>query len=124
MRTIIAGSRTVTTYQVLLDALRFVEWNITEIISGAALGADKLGERYAHECKIPLRRFPAQWGKYGKRAGYLRNVEMAKNADACIVLWDGVSRGSEIMIVEAQRRNLMVLVYKPDSTGEWQPHWR
>ena len=42
------------------------------IISGTASGADRLGERYAKEKGFQLRRFPADWNRYGKSAGYRR----------------------------------------------------
>lgn len=118
MRTIIAGSRSITNYQVLLDALACIDWTITEIISGMAGGADLLGEQHAKENNIPLNQFPALWKRYGRQAGYLRNVEMAENADACIVLWDGQSRGAKMMIDIAKQHKLYLLVYSK-VFGQW-----
>ena len=39
-----------------------------------------LGEQYAKEHGIPLVLFPADWDRYGKRAGYIRNDKMARYA--------------------------------------------
>ena len=50
------------------------------IISGTARGADKLGEQYAKIAHYELSKFPADWDGLGKRAGYIRNAEMAKFA--------------------------------------------
>jgi len=61
------------------------------IISGCARGADALGMLYAKLRKLPVERFPADWQKYGKQAGYLRNIEMANRADALVAFWDGRS---------------------------------
>ncbi len=44
-----------------------------------------------------VRRFPADWNRYGKRAGYVRNQEMAEYASHCILFWDGASKGTKIM---------------------------
>jgi|ERR1039458_1423661 hypothetical protein len=77
-------------------------WKPTLIISGAARGADALGERWACEHAIPLVRMPADWDAHGRRAGYLRNLEMAKQAQALIALWDGTSRGTAHMIETAR----------------------
>lgn len=49
---------------------------ITEVISGTARGADTIGEHWAQARGIAVRRFPAQWDRYGKRAGPLRNQQM------------------------------------------------
>lgn len=51
-----------------------------EIISGHAPGADALGERFAKSYGYPLTIFPAEWNKYGKAAGPIRNEKMAKYA--------------------------------------------
>lgn len=73
------------------------------IISGGAEGADKLGERYAHERyaherKLSIAVMNAEWSRLGKAAGPERNERMAQKADACIVFWDGKSRGTLNMI--------------------------
>lgn len=43
------------------------------IISSGANGADKSGERYGEENNLPVEAYPAEWDKYGKSAGYIRN---------------------------------------------------
>jgi hypothetical protein len=112
MRTIIAGSRTATSYNDLLTAIAAITWMPTEIISGSARGADVLGERWARENNIPLRLMPANWAKDGRRAGYLRNIEMAEHADALIALWNGKSPGTRHMIDIATRKGLVVSVWR------------
>jgi|BioPla2DNA2_1021312.scaffolds.fasta_scaffold39782_4 hypothetical protein len=111
---IVAGSRTFNDYTYLkksLDKLLVNKTSIT-IISGTARGADQLGERYAQENGYNLLKFPADWDKYGKSAGYKRNEEMAKVADACVVFWDGQSRGSKHMIDIAQKYNLKIRILR------------
>ena len=83
---------------------------ITEVVSGTANGVDKLGEQFSKEFDILLTQFPADWSK-GKYAGHHRNLEMAKYADACIVIWDGKSSGSANMIQTAVNRRLKLFVF-------------
>lgn len=110
MRTIIAGSRSIYDYQFLLDAIDECGWTPTTVISGAAKGADNLGEDWAYDHKVPCELFPADWNKFGKSAGYRRNVQMAENADALIALWDGQSRGTKHMIDIAKSKGLKIYV--------------
>ena len=88
-----------------------------EIISGGCTGADALAEIYAKEWDIPLKVFPADWKKYGKYAGPIRNEEMAKYASSdeddwgmLIAFWDGKSRGTKNMIDMAFKYGLDVHV--------------
>ena len=85
MKVIVAGSRDFKDYALLkefLDKLVIFRSGFTEIVSGTASGADKLGERYAQEHNLAIKRFPADWEKYGKAAGHIRNRQMAEYADA------------------------------------------
>ena len=93
MKLAVVGSRTLTKYKLLLNELNQYD-GITEIVSGGAQGADKLAERYAKEKNIPIKIFKADWGRYGKRAGYVRNKEIWDYADQGIAFWDGHSRGT------------------------------
>ena len=112
MRTIIAGSRTITDSDDLDYALDMHCLPITTVLCGMAKGADMLGLRYAQANNIPLERYPADWDKHGRSAGYIRNEEMAKNADACIVIWDGKSKGSQHMISLARKHKLVLTIVK------------
>jgi hypothetical protein len=112
MKIIIAGGRAFNDYNLLCqkcDKLLSLQVEI-EIVSGTANGADKLGERYANKKGYPVKKFPANWEKYGKSAGYKRNEEMAKYADALIAFWDGKSKGTKHMIDLAKRYDLKVKV--------------
>lgn len=99
MRVIIAGSRHMPyeSYDLINRAVEKSGFKITEVVSGHAEGADKLGELWARTNKIPCKVFPAEWDLYGRAAGPIRNGQMKDYADALIVfIWDG-SRGSENM---------------------------
>lgn len=108
MKTIIAGSRGFCDYTLLCKSLSCLPWEVTEVVSGTARGADQLGERWGLQTGLPVTRFPADWEKHGKRAGYLRNAEMAEYADALVAFWDGSSRGTKHMIDLANKAGLQV----------------
>jgi hypothetical protein len=110
MRTIIAGSRQMTDEVLMADTLAGLAWPITEVISGGAGGADRLGEAWAARNGIPVKRFPADWARYGKGAGPVRNREMALYAEALVAFWDGRSPGTKNMIDLARQRHLRVHV--------------
>ena len=125
IRIIIAGSRSFDNYDKLCKEVdEFISMQMffaglgaykskeVEIVSGGARGADKLGERYAKEHNLRLKIFPADWDKYGKRAGYIRNTEMAEYANCLIAFWDGKSKGTAHMIVLAPKYDLMTAIIK------------
>lgn len=104
MRVIICGSRTFSDRTFAfekLDKLLNGNKNI-EKISGGADGADRIGEEYARSHGHVLKVFKANWGKYGKGAGPIRNMQMMQYAlednPAIIAFWDGKSSGTKNMI--------------------------
>lgn len=114
-RVIIAGTRNYDDY----DSLKaYADYKLSrieddiEIVSGGARGADALGERYAKEKGYSIKRFPAEWKKYGRSAGPRRNEAMAKYADALLSYWDGKSKGTKNMIELAKANGLKVGVYQ------------
>jgi len=115
MRTIIAGSRGITDYQVVVDAMEAAAlWEgivATSTLSGLAGGADRLGERWAAEHGLECKLFPAEW-RQGPTAGFARNYTMAQNADALVAVWDGSSPGTKHMIQLARKYKLAVYVHE------------
>ena len=100
MKYIIAGGRDFNNRNILYKVLNENRYskNITEIVSGDARGADSLGAEWANVNGISLIHFPAKWEMYGKSAGFIRNADMGAYADAAIIFWDGVSKGTKHMI--------------------------
>lgn len=115
MKTIVAGSRSITDISIVRTAIENCGWSITEIVSGGANGVDKIGELLAKEKSIPLKIFPADWDLHGKKAGHFRNSQMAYYADALVLVWNGKSRGSADMLHQAKQRGLRVYVQLEDS---------
>lgn len=102
MKLIIAGSRNYSPSPEDIDRqfddFLLVKSDITEVVSGGAAGADDAGEAWAAVNGLPVKRFPANWKKYGRAAGPIRNAEMADYADAALVFWRNQSSGSANMI--------------------------
>lgn len=121
MRTIIAGSRDFTDFRRLAGVMAGIPWPVTKVLSGAARGADAVGEQWAHINRIPLIRYPADWDTHGKSAGYLRNKQMAENADALVAFWDGQSKGTDNMIKLARTKGLLVVVIRTDLPADAEP---
>jgi hypothetical protein len=112
MRTIIAGSRSIAEYDEIVRAVASAPFTVTAVVSGGARGVDRLGERYAREHALPLTIRPADWNRYGRSAGYRRNEEMAREANALVAVWDGESRGTAHMIELARKHGLVVHVHR------------
>ena len=118
---IIAGSRNFTDYEIVKKSLKnfLVLKNTSDkptIICGMARGADMLGYRLAKEYKLPLKEFPADWNRFGKRAGHIRNEQMAKYAHeykngVLLAFWDLKSKGTKSMIELAKKYNLEIHVF-------------
>jgi hypothetical protein len=128
MKTIIAGSRTVNDFDLLVKVIKASKFEITEIVSGGAYGVDKMGEAYAQQNGIKCTVFPAEWdnlkadkaivkiNQYGKpynvKAGFDRNQKMAVYADALIAIIQDESSGTNDMIEKAKKNKLQVYIHE------------
>jgi hypothetical protein len=93
----VVGSREFKNAVLVNQILDAAKDNISLIISGGAIGADTLGERWADANKKSKYIIRPEWhpnGVYDKGAGFKRNIEIVKACDRCICFWDGVSKGS------------------------------
>lgn len=120
MKLLVCGSREFTDFELLTrkldEYLSSADLSKLEIVSGAARGADTLAEQYAHLRGIKFTSFPADWNRYGRSAGFIRNDEMAEYCkgpmNACVAFWDGDSSGTQHMMKTALRKRMSVLKVK------------
>lgn len=125
IRIIVAGGRDFDDYDLLSKTLTYYldklePWELGHVLfmSGGARGADRLGEKFAESCSFLVRRFPADWDKYGKSAGYIRNREMAIYAaevgdhGVLFAFWDGESKGTKHMIDLAEKYGVKTVVVR------------
>jgi len=120
MRTIIAGSRHIWDYAAVESAIQESGFEITTVVSGMARGVDACGWAWATVNNIPIKEYFPSW-QLGKVAGHLRNAEMANNADALILVWDGKSNGSANMLRNAKVIGLKIFTKRINiSQGEFE----
>ena len=88
------------------------------LVSGGARGADSLAERFADKNNLEKIIFKPDWDKYGKRAGFLRNIKIIDESDMVIAFWDGNSSGTKSSIDLAREKNkeLSVVRYNKEYT--------
>ena len=125
---IIAGSRNFKNYDMVKKCLKnFLISKQTSdkptIICGMAKGADLLGFRLAKEYKLPLKEFYPNWDMYGKKAGYIRNKQMAEYAHThgngvLFAFWDGKSKGTKLMIELANKYELETHIFYFESDNK------
>lgn len=112
MKTIlVCGSRDWIDKDIIREALPFAIEKI-KIIHGGAKGADRLAGEIAKELGFEVVIFYPDWTKYGKAAGFKRNIQMLQeNPDEVIAFWDGQSRGTKHTIDSAKKMNIPVTIW-------------
>lgn len=110
-KVIIAGGREITDPALVERAIKESGFNVNLIISGLARGVDTLGKDYADANRIDCARYPANWNKYNKAAGGIRNLQIGVVADKLIAIWDGESKGTKDMISLFKKRKGAENVY-------------
>lgn len=127
MKCIIAGSRashlpeTDENFICLQWAIKDSNFDIDTVVCGMATGVDSMGYKWASENNIPIAEFPADWNKFGKSAGPLRNKQMADFADCLIALLPSrmhQSKGTKNMIEQATKKKMPTKVYYLDDILE------
>jgi len=129
MRVAIIGSRLFNDYEYLKNKVNETLQNnnitITEIVSGGAIGVDKMAERYADEHQIkksilrPDYKNPEMIQKYGKEkwgkiAPIVRNGDIINSCDVVIAFPFSQSNGTLDAINKAKVLNKQVYVYYVD----------
>ena len=112
MKVIIAGSRDITDVSLVQIAVDESGFDVTEVICGMARGVDTLGKEWADAKGIPVIKRPANWSRYRKEAGRIRNTEMAMEGEALIAIMDSKGTpGTSHMIRVARGYGLKVHVH-------------
>lgn len=112
MRVLVCGGCDFTDQKVVnycLDRIH-AETPISLIIHGAARGADTLGGQWALFQNIKIMTFPADWKRYGKSAGSIRNQQMLKESNPELVVAFPGGAGTAHMVSIARKANFAVLL--------------
>ena len=119
MKLIIAGSRQITDKEFVINVIdetvKRLNLDVTEVIEGECRGPDLFGKEWANRHGIPVNEFPADWEKYGRRAGPIRNSEMAKVGDMLIAFLSKGSIGTQDMINKMRAKGKPICIV--DETG-------
>jgi len=122
MIVIVAGGRNLVSTREISLAVEelLLKLGADAVVSGCARGGDAIGEQAAFALGLTLLKYPAIWvipdsnGTVDRTAGFKRNEQMAKIADALIALPGG--RGTDDMIRRAKSHGLTV--YQMDLNGD------
>jgi len=116
MNLIIAGSRNIhVSASFISDVLRHfgvLPPTVDSVICGMANGVDMCGKAWAEHWCLPVVECPADWDKYGRSAGPIRNEQMARKADTLLLIWDGSSKGSSNMKGHMKYKTIHEVVLK------------
>ena len=122
MTTILAcGSRGWDDRTTIVDALRsFAPRGPVTVITGGARGADSLAHSAALELGFETKVFPADWNAHGKRAGFLRNLQMLDERPDVVLAFSLGTKGTEHTTSEAIRRGIHTRIFSPDDASAAQ----
>lgn len=85
------------------------------VIEGEAKGADTLARIHAEKLNIPVLKFPADWQKYGRAAGPIRNSQMLKegNPDVVVGFHNRIddSKGTRDMLTRAKKAGKATFIF-------------
>ena len=80
------------------------------LIHGGARGADMCADYWGTADYLVIQVFPANWDKYGKAAGYIRNKEMLDQHPDLVVAFPG-GKGTAMMVDIATKAGVEVVVF-------------
>lgn len=114
MRVLVCGSREWTdtvAINTILDACHAEAscWNDElVVIQGGARGADTIAATWCTDSKVQFEQYGAQWDKYGKAAGFIRNKRMLEEGKPDVVWAFGYGKGTDMMVNLAKDAGLPV----------------
>jgi hypothetical protein len=109
MTVLVCGGRDYTDYARLKKLLDFNRAKIAMIVHGGAKGADTLAGNWCYERGVPMMLVPAEWARFGKKAGFIRNEKMLSlgKPDLVVAFPGGV--GTATMVRLAKQAGIRVL---------------
>jgi len=85
----------------------------TVIIQGGAKGADECARRWANEHSVGCETYHADWKKYGKAAGPIRNRKMLDLGNPDLVIAFPGGNGTQNMVALARQNYIEVKEIEP-----------
>ena len=116
MKIAIVGSRSIEYDKIHAMAIalreRYIPVNCTELVSGGALGADKLAEEYAERYHLKMTVLEPDYGRHGKRAPLMRDEEIVRGVQYVIAFWDCRSKGTAYTVTYAIKEGIPVRIIR------------
>lgn len=113
MKLLICGDRNWSDGNAIRDVIK--QFNPSTVIEGEAKGADTLARLSAETMGIDVMRFPADWQKYGRAAGPIRNSQMLKEGNPDVVVGFHYkiddSKGTKNMLTIAKRAGKPTFIF-------------
>lgn len=111
MRVLVCGGRTFSCRACVFETLDALhqEKPITLVIEGGATGADQFARDWANTRGVQLMEMQADWDKYGKNAGPIRNKLMIDFGEPDLVVAFPGGRGTDNMKNLAKLKQVKVL---------------
>lgn len=110
MKIAVVGSREYPDMEGVRRFIRALPKDVV-VISGGARGVDSVAEEEARVQGLTVEIYPADWARYGRRAGYVRNKIMVDKADKVVAFWDGKSKGTKHTIDLARKASKPLCVF-------------
>lgn len=116
MRILVTGSRDWFDDLYITGILdNYTDTPVTLVSGGCPTGADYICENYAAWRGWQIEEHPAEWDKYGKKAGPIRNAKMvALGADVCLAFIKNRSRGATTTAWMAQEAGIPTQVWRQE----------
>jgi hypothetical protein len=110
MRVAIVGSRD---YPNMRDVAAYVDRMDPEdvVVSGGARGVDTVAAIAARARGMSVVVIPADWSRYGRDAGMIRNTEIVRSVDRVVAFWDGRSPGTKNTMDTATRAGVPLTTF-------------
>ena len=115
MRVLVTGSRVWNNRELIRKELQKLPAGTT-ILHGAAKGADSLAAQISKDLGFVVIAFPAEWHRFGKAAGVIRNTRMLEEGlpDLVLAFTPSLesSPGTLDMVTKARKAGVRVIVFE------------
>ena len=108
----IVGSREYPNFGSVKIAIEELCYRASEFVSGGARGVDTIVEEVANELGIPIVVYEPDWDQYGKGAGYVRNKDIVRAAEAVVAFHYNDSPGTRNSIELAKQYGKLLVIFK------------
>jgi hypothetical protein len=115
MKVLVTGGRGFSNPTLLFTTLDhlYVDHAFTTLIHGGASGADRLAGEWAASRGISVEVYPADWQKYGRAAGPIRNQRMIDRKPDMVVAFPG-GRGTADLVRRARQAGVELVVIEQE----------